>query len=72
MKIFCLLRRIVIFGALIVEGNAIWKIFIDGEVLTTPVVNSKKAYVRLANYEILQIDLKQGDIDWRYIHSTPS
>ena len=47
------------------EGNAIWKIFIDGEVLTTPVINNKKAYVRLANYEILQIDLKQGDIDWR-------
>ena len=54
------------------EGNAIWKIFIDGEVLTTPVINNKKAYVRLANYEILQIDLKQGGIDWRYIHSSPS
>ena len=53
------------------EGNAIWKIFIDGEVLTTPVINNKKAYVRLANYEILQIDLKQGDIDWRYIHASP-
>ena len=53
------------------EGNAIWKIFIDGEVLTTPVINNKKVYVRLANYEILQIDLKQGDIDWRYIHSSP-
>ena len=54
------------------EGNVIWKIFIDGEVLTTPVTNNKKAYVRLANYEILQIDLKQGDIDWRYIHSSPA
>ena len=54
------------------EGNAIWKIFIDGEVLTTPVINNKKVYVRLANYEILQIDLKQGDIDWKYIHSTPA
>ncbi len=53
------------------EGNAIWKIFIDGEVLTTPVINNKKVYVRLANYEILQIDLKQGDIDWRYIHASP-
>ena len=51
------------------SGNAIWKIFIDGEVLTTPVVNNEKAYVRLADYEILQIDLKQGDIDWRYAHS---
>jgi outer membrane protein assembly factor BamB len=54
------------------EGNAIWKIFIEGEILTTPVINDKKAYVRLANYEILQIDLKQGDIDWRYIHSSPA
>ena len=54
------------------EGNPIWKIFIDGEVLTTPVINNQKAYVRLANYEILQIDLKQGDIDLRYIHSSPS
>jgi outer membrane protein assembly factor BamB len=54
------------------EGDAIWKIFIDGEVLTTPVINNKKAYVRLANYEILQIDLKQGDIDWRYVHSSPA
>ena len=54
------------------EGNAIWKIFIDGEVLTTPVINNKKAYVRLANYEILQIDLKQGDIDWSiFIHHLP-
>ena len=54
------------------EGNAIWKIFIDGEVLTSPVISNKKAYVRLTNYEILQIDLKQGDIDWRYIHSSPA
>jgi outer membrane protein assembly factor BamB len=54
------------------EGNAIWKIFIDGEVLTTPVINNQKGYVRLANYEILQIDLKQGDIDWRYVHSSPA
>ena len=54
------------------SGNAIWKIFIDGEVLTTPVVNKEKAYVRLADYEILQIDLKQGDIDWRYAHSSPA
>ena len=54
------------------EGNAIWKIFIDGEVLTTPVIDNKKAYIRLASYEILQIDLKQGDIDWRYIHSSPA
>ena len=54
------------------SGNVIWKIFIDGEVLTSPVVNNKKAYVRLANYEILQIDLKQGDIDWRYEHSSPA
>ena len=53
------------------KGNAIWKIFIDGEVLTNAVINSQKAYIRLANYEILQIDLKQGDIDWRYIHSSP-
>ena len=54
------------------KGNTIWKTFVDGEVLTTPVINNRKAYVRLANYEILQIDLKQGDIDWRYIHSTPA
>jgi outer membrane assembly lipoprotein YfgL len=54
------------------EGNAIWKIFIDGEVLTTPVINNQKAYVRLANYEILQIDLKQGDIDWQYTHAAPA
>jgi len=54
------------------KGNAIWKIFVDGEVLTSPVINNQKAYIRLANYEILQIDLKQGDIDWRYIHSSPS
>jgi len=53
-------------------GNAVWKVFIDGEVLTTPVINKEKAYVRLANFEILQIDLKQGDIDWRYIHSSPA
>ena len=26
----------------------------------------------MANYEILQIDLKQGDIDWRYTHSSPA
>ena len=54
------------------SGNVIWKIYIDGEVLTSPVVNNEKAYVRLADYEILQIDLKQGDIDWRYAHSSPS
>ena len=54
------------------EGNAIWKIFIDGEVLTTPIINNKKAYVRLSNYEILQIDLKQGDIDWKYSHPSPA
>jgi len=54
------------------EGQAIWKIFLGGEVFTTPVINNNKAYVRLANYEILQIDLKQGDIDWRYSHSSPS
>ena len=54
------------------KGEAIWKIFVDGEALTTPVINNDKAYVRLANYGILQVDLKQGDIDWRYIHSSPS
>ncbi|MDC1100590.1 outer membrane protein assembly factor BamB [Methylophilaceae bacterium] len=54
------------------EGNAIWKVFIEGEVLTTPVINNKKAYVRLANYEILQVNLKQGDIDWRYRHTSPA
>ncbi len=54
------------------EGNTIWKIFVDGEVLTSPVINNQKAYIRLANYEILQIDLKQGDIDWRYVHSSPA
>ena len=54
------------------DGQTIWKIFLNGEVFTTPVINNKKAYVRLANYEILQIDLKQGDIDWRYNHSAPS
>ena len=53
------------------KGNAIWKIFVDGEALTSPVINNQKAYIRLANYEILQIDLKQGDIDWRYRHSSP-
>ena len=54
------------------KGEAIWKIFVDGEALTTPVINNDKAYVRLANYGILQVDLKQGDVDWRYIHSSPS
>ena len=54
------------------KGEAIWKIFVDGEALTTPVINNDKAYVRLANYGILQVDLKQGDIDWRYIHASPS
>jgi outer membrane protein assembly factor BamB len=54
------------------EGNAIWKVFVDGEVLTTPVINNKKIYIRLANYEILQVDLKQGDIDWRYRHTSPA
>ena len=54
------------------KGEAIWKIFVDGEALTTPVINNDKAYVRLANYGILQVDLKQGDVDWRYIHASPS
>lgn len=54
------------------EGQASWKVFVAGEVQTTPVINSEKAYVRLSNYEILQIDLQQGDIDWRYSHSSPS
>ena len=72
LKIFLFITENSYLWCLDSEGNAIWKIFIDGEVLTTPVINNEKAYVRLANYEILQIDLKQGDIDWRYSHSSPS
>jgi len=54
------------------NGDVIWKTFMPGEVFVSPVIYNSEVYVRIGNYEILQLDLKQGVIQWRYKKSVPS
>jgi outer membrane protein assembly factor BamB len=54
------------------NGDAIWKTYIDGEVYVPPEIFEGKIYVRVGNYEILQVELLQGNINWKFKKPGPA
>jgi len=53
------------------SGVPRWKLFLNGEVFVSPIIYNSKIFVRIGNYEILGIDIKEGVIQWRYNKPAP-
>ena len=53
------------------KGDPLWKVFLNGEVFVSPIIHNSKIFVRIGNYEILGIDVKEGVIQWRFNKPAP-
>jgi len=52
-------------------GDPIWKVLLSGEVFVSPIIHNSMIFVRIGNYEIVGIDVKEGVIQWRYNKPAP-
>ena len=53
------------------DGELIWKTLLDGEVNSLPITYDSKVVVKINSYKIIQLNVKDGSIIWKYQAAIP-
>ena len=53
------------------KGNLIWKTLLNGEIDSLPIIYDSKVVVKLNNYNIVQLNTKDGSVIWKYQAAIP-
>ena len=53
------------------DGELIWKTLLDGEVNSLPIIYDSKVVVKLNSYKIIQLNIKDGSVLWKYQAGIP-
>ena len=53
------------------NGELIWKTLLEGEINSLPIVYDEKIVVKLNSYKIIQLNIKDGSVIWKYQASIP-
>ena len=53
------------------DGELIWKTLLEGEVNSLPIIYDSKVVVKLNSYKIIQLNIKDGSVLWKYQAGIP-
>ena len=53
------------------DGELIWKALLDGEVNSLPIIYDSKVVVKINSYKIIQLNIKDGSVIWKYQAAIP-